>query len=211
MARTAAETYRLAHERVMSGELVEACQYLQNLMRLEPENLDYLVEYATFLAQVTCFDEIREIEERVRQAAPGSAEQFYIQALQLEFTDAEAQLALVNRALELNPDFPHALWLRANLLKHQGLLDQAVADLDRCLALEPDYFLAHSEAGLIKGQLQHYEAALEHLIRYLHSPFARKGAWLYRAIAICGWGLAHQVEIRLQRNLDAQLSLDLQV
>lgn len=63
----------------------------------------------------------------------------------------------VGYALQLRPDFPLALHVRARLKADQGDLDGALADLDRAIALEPKMmpaYMARAAVNLQAGRLQ---------------------------------------------------------
>jgi tetratricopeptide (TPR) repeat protein len=200
--------YRLAHERVMSYVLEDTPDFLETLVLNEPHNLTYLVEYAVYMQQITLKEELVSIEERVKEIAPESAEHYFMQALILDVDFAEGALEAYNRVLDLRPDFPHALHLRAEVLRQKGEFDQAAVDLDRCLELEPGYSMSHLMAGNIKERLARYEEALDHLIHYLYSPYALKSQWLYSSIGRLCFALSNQAQLRQEQYLKAQISLD---
>jgi Flp pilus assembly protein TadD len=68
----------------------------------------------------------------------------------LSFGQLEDALAHLTRALELTPDFPQALVLRAMAYRKSRQNDQAMADLDRALSLDPGDASALSERGFVR-------------------------------------------------------------
>ncbi|WP_322048712.1 tetratricopeptide repeat protein [Paraburkholderia sp. J67] len=83
--------------------------------------------------------------------------------------DAENDLAIaaLNRALELKPDFTHALNNLANLHDARGERAHAAALLERVVLLEPEYGVAHYNLGSLLftlGDLARAEAALRRAI-----------------------------------------------
>jgi tetratricopeptide (TPR) repeat protein len=79
--------------------------------------------------------------------------------LWLEARPKEA-MADVERALQLKPDFPLALNVRARLKNDLGDLDGALADLDRAIRLEPKMMPAYSARASVNMQAGRLPEAL---------------------------------------------------
>jgi tetratricopeptide (TPR) repeat protein len=79
--------------------------------------------------------------------------------LWLEARPKEA-MADVERALQLKPDFPLALNVRARLKNDRGDLDGALADLDRAIRLEPKMMPAYSARASVNMQAGRLPEAL---------------------------------------------------
>ncbi len=203
MFKSTAELFRLAHEHVINAVPDNTMEYLETLVHLEPHNLDYLLEYAVCMHQMAFTEELVSIEAQVKEIAPDSAEHFLVQALTLDSDGLGGVLPLVNRALELRPDFPHALYLRADVHEQQGESAQAAVDLDRCLELEPAFSMAELRAGMIKKEIGLVDEAFQHLLRYLSSPFSMKNEWLYKSIALLSWKLADLARISQEQKIFA--------
>jgi adenylate cyclase len=68
---------------------------------------------------------------------------------------------LVSRALALDPNYARAHSLRAGILRSQGRLDEAIAEHERALALDPAMVTAYSGLGLDYLYLGQFEKSPE--------------------------------------------------
>jgi adenylate cyclase len=68
---------------------------------------------------------------------------------------------LVSRALALDPNYARAHSLRAGVLRGQGRLNEAIAEHERALALDPSLVTADSGLGLDYMHLGQFEKSLE--------------------------------------------------
>jgi tetratricopeptide (TPR) repeat protein len=68
---------------------------------------------------------------------------------------------LVSRALALDQNYARAHSVRAGILRSQGRLDEAIAEHERALALDPALVLAESGLGLDYMYLGQFEKSLE--------------------------------------------------
>ena len=59
------------------------------------------------------------------------------------------------------PD-PHTLYDEADKLKDEGKLEEAVGKLNKALALEPNFALAHSALAVVLQKLGQHEEAVKH-------------------------------------------------
>jgi tetratricopeptide (TPR) repeat protein len=74
--------------------------------------------------------------------------------------EAEQQASDLNRAVELQPEKPDYLRLRAQHLAGKEQHDEALADIDRALEMDPDHAASHELRGMILLQLERYDDAL---------------------------------------------------
>jgi tetratricopeptide (TPR) repeat protein len=74
--------------------------------------------------------------------------------------EAEKQLADLDRAVELTPEQPEYLRLRAQSRSAHKKLDEALADIDKALAMETDHAASHELRGMILLGLERYDDAL---------------------------------------------------
>lgn len=86
-------------------------------------------------------------------------------------------IAALNRALELKPDFTHALNNLANLHDARGERAHAAALLERVVALEPDYAVAHYNLGSVLFALGDHARAEAGLRRAIELDPGHVSAW----------------------------------
>jgi Flp pilus assembly protein TadD len=68
---------------------------------------------------------------------------------------------LVSRALAIDPNYARAHSLKGGILRTQGRRDEAIAEHERALALDPALVLAESGLGLDYMYLGQFEKSLE--------------------------------------------------
>jgi len=80
--------------------------------------------------------------------------------------DKDAALADFSKALKIFPDYQDALKQRYHLLIGKGLYQEALADLNRIIRLEPDNVTAYLMIGEVYGKhLNDTENALVYLLK----------------------------------------------
>jgi tetratricopeptide (TPR) repeat protein len=57
------------------------------------------------------------------------------------------------------------LYDAADKLKSEGKLEEAVARLEECLVIDPDYALAHSAVAVLLPRLRRFDEAIQHALR----------------------------------------------
>jgi tetratricopeptide (TPR) repeat protein len=87
--------------------------------------------------------------------------------MDLERNDVVGASAWVERALQLDDGNPAAHYLDARVRSKSGANAAALQAIERALAIEERFFLAHVEAGAIQRQLGNDEEALRHWKRAL--------------------------------------------
>lgn len=73
----------------------------------------------------------------------------------------EQQLKDLNQAIELQPDLPDFLRLRAEHFRGEKKYDEALADADKALSLDPKHPASNELRGMILLDLERYDDALE--------------------------------------------------
>lgn len=149
-----------------AGAHDEARRYCAQLIEIDPRNAD-----ALHLAGVLDIGRDRLAARTLIERALALREDphFLVNfALTCE-RGAESGLAIaaLTRALELKPDFTHALNNLANLYDAGGERERCAALLERVVALEPDYGLAHYNLGSVlfaQGDLTRAEAELRRAV-----------------------------------------------
>jgi tetratricopeptide (TPR) repeat protein len=74
--------------------------------------------------------------------------------------DTERQLADLDRAIELQPDKPEFLRLRAQTRFSHKKMDEALADIDQAIKMEEEHAASHELRGMILMDLERYDDAL---------------------------------------------------
>jgi adenylate cyclase len=97
---------------------------------------------------------------------------------------------LVSQALALDPNYARAHALRGGILRGQGRLDEAIAEHERALALDPALVTADSGLGLDYLYLGQFEKSLEYLDKAIRlSPHDPTLALWYERNAADHFGL----------------------
>jgi adenylate cyclase len=68
---------------------------------------------------------------------------------------------LVSKALALDPNYAYAHYLKAVILQHQARDDEAIAELERTLALDPTIVSAYDTLGNVRMNFGQFEQSLE--------------------------------------------------
>jgi tetratricopeptide (TPR) repeat protein len=74
--------------------------------------------------------------------------------------DTERQIADIDRAVEMQPEKPEFLRLRAQTRFSHKKMDEALADIDRALEMEEDHAASHELRGMILMELERHDDAL---------------------------------------------------
>jgi tetratricopeptide (TPR) repeat protein len=115
------------------------------------------------LQTLTDANTARRALSQVIDAAEAPPEQ-KAEALALRSTvqrDDERKMADINRAVELMPESPDYVRLRAQHFYSEEKFDEALADIDRALELEADHAASHELRGMILLGLERYDDALK--------------------------------------------------
>ena len=69
-------------------------------------------------------------------------------------------MELIDKAIQLKPDYADAYYNRGNALKALEQFDAAIASYDKAIQLKPDYADAYSNRGLALKELEQFDAAI---------------------------------------------------
>ncbi|HUE63760.1 MAG TPA: tetratricopeptide repeat protein [Rhizomicrobium sp.] len=124
-------------------------------------NPDGLLRQALAFHQTGNLVEAERLYLELMRAAPqdASAPHFLGVVRAQQGRNREA-LALMDRALELNPDAPEILSNYGNVLRAECRLSEALVAYDRALAIKPDYAAALNRRGLVLRDLGRLEDGL---------------------------------------------------
>jgi tetratricopeptide (TPR) repeat protein len=157
----------LGHARQAMGDAAGAEPALREAVRLQPDDPECLNGLASLLVEAGRTDEARELLRHSLAGDPanGRARRLLADALtkEGEHEAAEQELARLTVAL---PDWPEGWVSLAASQRMLGRIDQAVAALQRALALDPDYGEAHRALASIRpgvageSEVAHLDALL---------------------------------------------------
>lgn len=136
--------FQAAYSLYRSGDFDGAVPRLKDAISFNPNHLRANQILAEILLARGKAGEARELLEKLHEYRPDAARPRLVQALlqEAEGTDAEkGRLALLERALELEPDQPEAVAARREIFRHRAERSLERGDLETALA-------AYREAGL---------------------------------------------------------------
>ncbi len=123
-------------------------------------------------------------EDTNRRGAEG-AEEWLERGNELFFKgDFLGALASYERAVEINPDFHDAWFLRGILLGNLERYEEALASFERAVAIKPDFHDAWFLRGILLGNLERYEEALASFERAVAIKPDFHDAWFLRGILL---------------------------
>jgi len=104
--------------------------------------------------------------------------------------DLERADQLESKALALDPDWTWPHDLKGNILRAQGRAEEAVAEHERALALDPSNMDAAAELGYDSQRLGEFDKSLEYIDKAIRgSPYDPALRWWYQGKAANDFGL----------------------
>ncbi|MEO8128701.1 MAG: tetratricopeptide repeat protein [Bryobacteraceae bacterium] len=154
------------------GRYEEAAGELQECLRQQPSSRIAFDGLGTALLQSSKFEELVQVSEAYSKRNPEDYRgYFYLAAARegLALSD-DVSLKLLRKSLQLNPNFAASLSLLGKILLRQNSLQEAVAALERSVALRPDHVPSHMTLATVYRKLgREKEAAREfETIREIH-------------------------------------------
>jgi Sulfotransferase family len=125
-------------------QVVPALKYLNKAMHLDPQCADYAVQYAKALSLANAAGEALRTANRAINLSPTDPLMF--DTLGVVYTRCQAHeraASAFRRAVSMAPGNAIFRFNFAMSLMYAGDLDGAQAELEMCLTLRPDYWLAH--------------------------------------------------------------------
>jgi tetratricopeptide (TPR) repeat protein len=176
---TLAQTFDQAIAYHQRGHLREAEQLYQQVLRVDPQNVDALYLLGIIAQQVGSSDLALDYLNQVLRLKPHFAEAHNNRGIALLARGALAEaMASFQRAVQLKPDYAEAHNNLGIAQRQQGQLAEAVASYQRALQLKPDYAEAHNSLGNAlrqQGQLAEavasYQRALQLKPDYAEAHF----------------------------------------
>jgi len=153
--------YYLGLLRLQQGRMAEACDCLDDAVKILPNDLAALMNYGMALRANRQPDEAVAIFDRVLAIQPNMAEAFYNRGVALgDLQRYETAVESYDRALVLQPEMVAAMVNRAMALATMQRYDDAVQGYDRVLAMQPGNALALSWRGQVRRTMGRPELAL---------------------------------------------------
>jgi tetratricopeptide (TPR) repeat protein len=191
----------------------ESLQLFEKAVRKCPSNLVALIDASRALGARFEIARAEALLDRLMDLGQRNAQVLHLagQSYRMIFRPAKA-IDCFQRALALTKNIPDALLELAVLYERRHRLDEALACVEDCLRVAPDY----AEAQLIKARLlrrRKDETAAESLLRQLTSdsnahPQVRAQAWTEIAHTHDRHGDYDQAMQALQRGKELQLAQD---
>jgi len=133
-------------------EYARAVTAIQEALRLEPDNIDSLLDLAVFRHDEGRRTEALATLARAAEAAPKRRDLRLQEALwRLEAGELDRSHEIAERVLKEAPDEPLALWVRASVSLRQGRLPQAAQDLGRAAAAKDSPFIAKTASAMLRA------------------------------------------------------------
>jgi tetratricopeptide (TPR) repeat protein len=89
----------------------------------------------------------------------------------------------VNRAIDLNPEYAQAYYIRAVIYASQGNDELAAKDFERCIAISPSNWDAVNGLGLMHLRNGNYETSIQMFSNIIETEPDRSTAYINRGIA----------------------------
>lgn len=126
----------------------EAAAAVDAMVVAFPDNPDVMAAATSLLQATGRFDQADAMLDR-SLATGETPYNLYESAMQRTPSEAAEKLRELTRALELAPDFTQALYERANTYWTEYRYREAMADVDRLIAMQPDFWGAYQLRGQI--------------------------------------------------------------
>ncbi len=153
--------YYLGLLRLQQGRMAEACDCLDDAVKILPDNLPALMNYGMALRANAQPDEAVAIFDRALAIEPNMPEALYNRGVALgDLQRFETAVESYDRALVLQPEMTAAMVNRASALAAMQRYDDAIKGYDRVLAMQPSNALALAWRGQVRRSMGHPEQAL---------------------------------------------------
>jgi predicted O-linked N-acetylglucosamine transferase (SPINDLY family) len=146
--------YYLGLMRLQQGRHKEACDFLEQAVKISPNEIGALMNYGMALRAAERAEDALEAFERVLAIQPNMAEALYNRGVALaDLKRFELAVEAYDRALVIQPEMAAAQVNRAVALAALGRFDDALAAYDRLLAMQPSNVMGLNHRGLARRTL----------------------------------------------------------
>ncbi|MFN8393539.1 MAG: tetratricopeptide repeat protein [Bacteroidia bacterium] len=146
------------------GNVDQGLRFADKALKVNPINLDAMINRATCLLALGQDQEARAAYEEIVKAHPNNETGHYNLA-NLYYKDGSIDLAEqgFRKAISLKPDFHQALFNLANILVEQQKGEQATSFFERALAANPTHAGAHHNLAATLAAIGDWAAALRQI------------------------------------------------
>jgi tetratricopeptide (TPR) repeat protein len=143
------------------GQLDDALECYRRAMAVDPYYSEYYNETGNILQRQERYDEALEMYALAERYSAPYPELFYNLAVcEAHRHDWAAAVVSLSRSLNLDPQQPEALLLRADALGALMRPDEAIRDIEAALVLAPYNASAHVNRAVLNFERANYDAAL---------------------------------------------------
>jgi len=140
--------FKKAHSRHVAGDLAEARNLYQKILRKTPRHVDALYMLGTLLAEQGELDQALRYLSQASSLAPQSPMiHNNLANVYLKSGKLDQALASYQRVIQQSPNLPEPRFNLGYILLKQGKLEQAIASLEQAVSLKPDFYLAQLYLG----------------------------------------------------------------
>ena len=141
---------------VKEGNIDDALSYFDQVLELDPDNLNALANKAGMLIQIQKFDEADSVLDKALMLDSSHKGALNNKALVLYYQGKlEESVTYFDKILEIDPNNIFALTMKSTILIDMERIDQADELLNKVLSINPDYPLAlslKSDIHIKKGE-----------------------------------------------------------
>jgi tetratricopeptide (TPR) repeat protein len=168
---------------VNNHNLQDGFQTADRILAADPGNIAAMLEKITLWFSAGLPELVIEEGEMIHQLAPGSAADLFAQAAAGENAPPDHALDLLDLALQLDPAFERAWYVRGQILYESSEYEDAAEALRQALALEPEHAMALFYLGFALHKLGKYLDAGASLVHYTQTPDFCNKTMVYTTLA----------------------------
>lgn len=155
-----------------AGNFVGAENIYNEILEMQPANIDTIFYLGTLKLQQGNFEEARLLLEKATSLNPDHAIAYNnLATVLIKQGKLDEAVTKYNQSIALQPDYVMAHCNLGNLLKDLGRFDEAEERCRRAISLQPDYADAHNNlAASLQKQGKHNEAIESYRMAIMYNP-----------------------------------------